>query len=281
MPVLQKHYKLVILTSLFIGIFFFIAYKTQKNRIVSQNNSQKVRLALLSPALVDIFIELGLKNKIACYAGPIPTKQKLFIPNAKKLGFYHAPILEKIISCKPTLVITSYNGTPPQIFHKLKNIGIKVILYKAQKIKDIIDFTEIMAKKFNAKIPNKLIKLKKMCLSQNISKKQKGRIIISTAPIFITGKDTFVSDAIKCAGFQNIEKGSYKRVSLETLLSDNLEKLLILPKKNILKTESLKKIMSLKNIIIFKTDKLFQASFNILDGILDLKKTLKKTEKKS
>jgi len=81
---------------------------------------------------------LGWKIKIVCAAKPfdtLKTKKKF-----KSVGFYHKPSVELIISCNPDLIVTTYAGTPPEVYDKLKSSGYNILVDRPKDLNSIKNF---------------------------------------------------------------------------------------------------------------------------------------------
>lgn len=222
--------------------------------IFSQN-----RIVSLSPETTSILVDLGLKNKLVCIAGPDNL-------NIKKVGPYHRPSLEKILACNPDFVIATYSGTPPLVYNKLKTLGIDTVLYKAKKLEDISKFIKYLNTKFklsNSKLENSF---KNLC----IKAKKSAAVLVGFNPMFAAGSETFISDALNCAGYKNIIRGTYKKISIENLIK--AECLIISTNYSIdTKNYKLLKDVFKNKIININPDLLSQANLNIVKGINILK----------
>lgn len=225
-------------------------------------------IAVLSPSAAQTLIDIGLGDKIACISQPF--KHPKLRKNIKNLGFYHNPSIELIIKCKPDLVITSYAGTPPSIYKKLKKLGYKLILEKPESLGSIKDFIIELSKTFDRPVPRIAKSFDTICTS---SKKRTAVILVGLNPSIAAGKKSFLSSALECAGFENITKGTYPRINPEKLIKMNPDILLLAFKK----PEEIKDYKILKEIfkerlIIINPDYLLEPSTRILKGIEDLKK---------
>lgn len=217
------------------------------------------RIVSLAPEITNLLIELGLKNHIVCSASPIE--------GFKLVGPYFNPSLEKIISCKPDLVISSYSGTPPYIHEKLIKNNIETVLYKAQKLEDIKTFSKYICNRYKIPPPKIIDNFTSVCIPQT----KTAIIVVGFSPLYIAGASTLISDAVNCSGFKNLLTGSYKKISLENIFSLK-PNYVILASEHDLKN---KEYLILKNsfkIIELKPELLSQASFEILKGIEFLKK---------
>jgi ABC-type Fe3+-hydroxamate transport system substrate-binding protein len=227
------------------------------------------RIAALSPAIVQTLVDIGLENRIACAAGPLD-KIKL-TKDIASLGLYHKPNVELIIKCTPDLIITTYAGTPPGVHKKLKRLGYNLILEKPETISSIKDFIIKISKMFMIKEPRIVKEFDRICITE---KKRTAIMIVGLGPVFAAGKNSFVSDAINCAGYHNMLDGGYKRMSIEKIISLNPDNLIIAMERpeGVKDYKMLKKIFKDRTIIIDPTD-ILEPSTRILKGIKTLQHT--------
>lgn len=199
-----------------------------------------LRVVSLSPAHTQTLIDLGLEDKIVCAAKPfdaVKTKHKI-----KSIGYYHKPSIELIISCKPDLIITTYAGTPPELYNKLKTAGYNILVDKPKDLNSIKDFVLKLSDIFKIKKPKILERFDSVCKKEaNLT----GIMVIGLDPLIVAGKESFVSDALRCAGIKNMVEGLYPRLNIETVLAY---------KKDIL-------IVAVKDFKNFKDYKLISSSF--------------------
>ncbi len=101
-------------------------------------------------------------------------------------------------------------------------------------------------------------------------------MIIGLDPLIIVGKESFVSDALKCAGINNKIEGLYTRLNIESVLSYKKDVIVVAVKefKNFkdyrLITDSFK-----GRIIYIDPDKILLPSTGIIKGIETLKDLIK------
>lgn len=216
------------------------------------------RIVSLAPEITNILIELGLKNNIVCSAGPIS--------GFKIVGPYFNPSLEKIIACKPDLVISSYSGTPPYIHEKLLQNKIETVLYKALKLEDITKFATYLSSRFKITPPKIINDFSKIC----VQKKGTAILVVGFTPLYIAGDETLISDAVKCSGYENLIKGTYKKISLENIFALKPDFIITASEHGFI-NKDFKLLKKHFRIIETKPEELSQASFEIIKGINFLK----------
>ena len=225
------------------------------------------RIAALSPAIVKTLVDIGLEDKIACAAGPFDEIK--LSDKVQSLGLYHKPNLELIIKCKPDLIITTFAGTPPGVHKKLKSLGYNMMLEKPDTITAIKDFVIKMANMFSLKTPKIVKEFDTICVAK---KSKTALMVVGLNPMYVAGKKSFVSDAMACAGYDNILSGGYKRVSIEKVITLNPDRLIVAMDK----PEGMREFKMLKEvfkdrIIVTNPTYILEPSTRILKGIKELK----------
>jgi len=229
------------------------------------------RVVSLSPAHTQTLIDLGLEDKIVCAAKPfdvIKTKHKV-----NSVGFYHKPSIELIISCKPDLILMTYAGTPPELYNKLRTAGYNVLVDQPKDLNSIKEFILKLSDIFQIKRP-KIIKSFDSICEQKAS--YTGIMVIGFDPLVVVGKDSFVSDALRCAGLDNPIKGLYPRLNIESILSYKKDVIVVAVKdfKNFKDYRLISSSFKGK-IVYIDPDKILLPSTGIIKGIGTLKDLIK------
>lgn len=234
------------------------------------------RVVSLSPAHTQTMIDLGLENKVVCSAKPfdkLHTKKKF-----KSVGYYHNPSIELIISCEPDLIITTYAGTPPEIYKKLKASGYNILVDRPRDLNSIKEFIIKLSEIFNIKRPEILKLFDTTCTKKTT---QTGIMVIGLDPLIVVGDEGFVSDALRCSGIKNPVNGLYPRLNMEKLLSYKSD-LMVIAVKDFHKFKDYKLISSSfkGRIIYIDPDKILLPSTNIINGIEELKTLVNKSQRR-
>ena len=229
------------------------------------------RVVSLSPAHTQTLIDLGLEDKIACVAQPFDTAKIKHKINS--VGFYHKPSIELIISCKPDLIITTYAGTPPELYNKLKEAGYNILVDKPKDLNSIKNFILKLTNLFKIQEPKIIKSFDSICTKDS---KLNGIMIIGFDPLIVVGKDSFVSDALHCAGINNPVNGLYPRLNIESVLSYKKD-VVVVAVKDFERFKDYKLISnSFKGKVIYiDPDKILLPSTGIIKGIMELKKLIK------
>jgi iron complex transport system substrate-binding protein len=156
---------------------------------------------ILAPAAADIFLKLGVADKVAGV-----TKNVDGFEGAEKVGSHLRPNMEIIKSLNPDLIVI---GSAERYYKDSINVltGLPVLEYDPttlegilEKINEIGTLTdkEAEAEKLNASLREKLASVKPV-------KERPGVLFeISQMPYMVTGKNNIVTDIINTAGGQSV-----------------------------------------------------------------------------
>ncbi len=201
-------------------------------------NSQCDRIVTLTPAATELFWSLGFSEKLVGVSEhsdyPLEAKNK---PN---VGGYQKPNLEKILSLKPTLVVTPNEGAG-QIQDQIKKLGLQTLTLSMrtfeeipQEAERIIKFCKISATEEAP--PNKNIKTPDAPSVQtpsylistwrskinafNSMKPNKEHftflIEVQAQPLMVAGSNTFLDQLFSNCGGKNLApQKDYKILTLE------------------------------------------------------------------
>ncbi|UOD34952.1 ABC transporter substrate-binding protein [Deferribacteraceae bacterium V6Fe1] len=158
------------------------------------------RVIILSPAAADIFIKLGLNDKVVGV-----TKHVNGFENAIKVGSHLKPNLELILSLKPDFIIYSNNKFISDYLKSLENI--KTYEYDPTNVNEIFENIKTIASIMNVSEKGEaLINQLKHKLTNLKEPKRTAKVIyeITQAPYIVAGKNSVISDIIEKAGGINI-----------------------------------------------------------------------------
>lgn len=229
------------------------------------------RIVTLSPALAQTVIDLGLENKLVCSAGPLDA-----VKANKKLtsvGLYHKPNLELIIGCKPDFILTTYAGTPENIHKKLKELKYEIMFDKPENLDSIKKLITALSKRFNIDSTSILKKFDTVCIDKT---KDSGIMIIGFSPLIVVGKKSFVSSALKCAGFEDIMDGNYPKINIEYIIKQRPSIILVAmdDPSGFKDYKTLKAIFGDK-VMLVNPNNVLLPSTRIINGINEIKALLK------
>ncbi|MCX6111780.1 MAG: hypothetical protein NTY22_00615, partial [Proteobacteria bacterium] len=163
----------------------------------------------------------------------------------------------------------TFAGTPPGVHKKLKSLGYNMMLEKPDTLVSIKNFILKMSEMFKLKPPKIVKDFETICVNK---KSKTALIIVGLNPMFVAGKKSFVSDAIGCAGYEDILNGDYKRVSIEKIISLNPDRLIVaMDKPEDMREYKMLKEVFKDRIIVTNPTYILEPSTRILKGIKELK----------
>ncbi len=198
---------------------FRVAVKKYPHRIVS-----------LAPSNTEILFALGLGDRVVgvtdyCNYPPIVLKLKRE-GKLKSVGGYSTVDVESVVRLHPDLVVASY-GNGLGVVKALKSFGIAVICLNPKNVtgieRDVMLLGKVCGVEENA---TKLVEWMESKIREVKSKRHpwKPRIvhIVWNDPIWVSGRDTFIDDAIRIAGGVNaVNESGWVVLSLEDLIRMN------------------------------------------------------------
>lgn len=193
------------------------------NYVVSQKNPLKkhnIRIVSVSTQITEIICDLGCEDRLIArtdFCDYPPSVKKI-----QSIGGVSNPNIEKIISLKPDVVITS-SMLPKKLFSQIENAGLPIISFReSNKIEGMYKVIHILGqlleKEFEADsiIENCKQRLEKVYQkSQEIQNTQKGVkpkvyyvVGYGASGDFSSGKNTYIDEMFTLAGADNIAKNS-------------------------------------------------------------------------
>ena len=214
------------------AISFYIAIALSAVMCVGNNCPQ--RIVSLSPVITEELYLLGVGDRIVAdtiYCNKPPEAAK-----KEKVGNVMEVNIEKIISLKPDLVLTSSLTDRRQI-EKMEKLGLKVVVgftapkSFAQICEEFIKVGEIVGKKKEALRIVSYARRKAADIQGKVKKFSSGQKVvvqIGAKPLWVAPKNSFVNELIEFAGGVNIgppgESGLYSR---EKILEENPDIIII------------------------------------------------------
>ncbi|MCM8829800.1 MAG: helical backbone metal receptor [Candidatus Omnitrophica bacterium] len=226
--------------------------------------AEPLRIVSLGPYVTENIYLLGLENQIV----GLTIYDREEIKKGKEIiGTLLEPSIEKIISLKPDIVIGSKEGNRQEHIQKINNIGIKTLtleqLYTFEDIcKNFLLLAETLGKKDRAEeilkgVNAELAKIGEQAKKQK--KKKKVFFILGFKPLFTTGNNTYINEAIEYAGGINIFRDVNRKwfsCSVEDVVKRNPDVIIFLTmeeEQNLL-WEKLKNTNAVKNRKIYSLE---------------------------
>ncbi len=265
---------------------FVVSVKKYPKRIVS-----------LAPSNTEILFALGLKDRIVgvtdyCNYPPDVLELKRS-KRIESVGGYSTVDVEKVVRLRPDLVVASY-GNGIGVVKALKSFGITVICLNPKSIEDIIRDIEILGKvcgvEENASKLVELIKLRIELIRED-EHNWKPRIvhIVWSDPIWVSGKNTFIDDAIEIAGGVNaVNESGWVVLSLEDLIRINPDIIIVnsgngmsssgenIIYESIIESDVLRNLKAVKcgNVYVIDADVISRPSYRLVYAIEEISKII-------
>lgn len=245
---------------------------------ISISYAEPQRIISISPEVTETLFYLGLENKIIAVSDYCKWPPKV---NEKiRIGGMLNPSFEKILSLNPDLVILSKNGTPFEVYQRLKDFGLNIYVFNPTSIFDLpreisklgeylgkIDKAKIVIENYNSN----LLKFK------NFFNGQKAIFIVWTENMTVASEKSHIGEIINFLGFKNIVKNSspYVQINLEEIIRENPDFIFIGTghenNSTIQVLEKLKNTSAVRNgKVLFVSDKIYHLSPRIIEGIKEL-----------
>ncbi|MGX2985497.1 ABC transporter substrate-binding protein [Helicobacter sp. 23-1048] len=260
------------------GLDYRLDSKTKENRLV-----------VLDPAIIEIIYMLGEQRTIKAIASLqhshiYPEDQTKKLPS---VGTFSNPSIEKIIATKPTLVILSLYSLG--LREKLENLGIKTAYFEANRLDEMFDNIQNLAKMLGVESKGKQLAQKTREQIEALKSNPIGKSAIflySGNPLMGFNDNSMVADIMRIVGLENktiATKIPRPIISNEFLLKANPDMLIfdlqITDKEMLIaQNPTLKNLKAYKNNQIYacnpKVHTLLRASPTIVERIKQFKQHL-------
>lgn len=285
---MKKGIKIVLILSLLV-FTLSSCLKKQNNEVNDKGEKKYNRVVILDPAVIEMFYLLEAEDKIVGIANMERSKiwPEEKVKTLESVGTFSKPSLEKIISLKPDLVITSFHTTE-ELNNGLKSNGIETKQYRANSIESIFKNYEEVAKIVEKEnIAKKHIEEKNKKINEIkeiLKEEKKGLFILSANPLMAFGNNTLPNDILKLLNIKNIAtslEGASPVVTPEYIIKENPEIILTLLKNpdEIEKANpNLKDVDAIKNkkVIVLDSSQVLRGSPRTIDHIIDVYEKIKK-----
>ena len=274
---------------LVISIFVISCSKKNAENGKKRENKKYNRIVVLDPATVEMLYMLGAEDKIVGVANLERSKvwPEEKVAKLESVGTFMKPSLEKIITLKPDLVITSAL-TDDNLNNGLKSNNIEAKRIQANSIEEIFtNFMEVAkmlgkeneANKIIAEKRAKLEEIKKMATGN-----KKGLFVMSASPLMVFGNDNLPNDIMKLLNIKNIaenQKGRNPIVTPEFIMKENPDIIITLlpnPSQIVATNPQLKNVNAIKNnkFIVVNSSQILRGSPRTIDQIEEIAKAVAK-----
>ena len=274
---------------LVISIFVISCAKKNDENAKKGENKKYNRIVVLDPATVEMIYMLGAEDKIVGVANLERSKvwPEEKVAKLESVGTFIKPSLERIITLKPDLVITSAL-TDDNLNNGLKSNNIEAKRIQANSIEEIFtNFMEVAkmlgkeneANKIIAEKRAKLEEIKKMAAIN-----KKGLFVMSASPLMVFGNDNLPNDIMKLLNIKNIaenQKGRNPIVTPEFIMKENPDIIITLlpnPAQIVATNPQLKNVNAIKNskFIVVNSSQILRGSPRTIDQIQEIAKAVTK-----
>ena len=277
------------LALLIISMFIISCAKKNAENGKKGENKKYNRIVVLDPATVEMIYMLGAEDKIVGVANLERSKvwPEEKVAKLESVGTFIKPSLERIITLKPDLVITSAL-TDDNLNNGLKSNNIEAKRIQANSIEEIFtNFMEVAkmlgkeneANKIIAEKRAKLEEIKKMAAIN-----KKGLFVMSASPLMVFGNDNLPNDIMKLLNIKNIaenQKGRNPIVTPEFIMKENPDIIITLlpnPAQIVATNPQLKNVNAIKNskFIVVNSSQILRGSPRTIDQIQEIAKAVTK-----
>jgi iron complex transport system substrate-binding protein len=177
------------------------------------------RVITLAPNVTELVAAAGGLDRIvgvdsdSDYPPPVGT-----LP---KVGHLH-PSLEAIAALRPDLVIASTSGNPPSLEGSLAALGVPLYVVRTDRLDDIPPAIRSIGQLFGGGGEDLAARLERaLAASPPGAGAVRVLLMLWPDPLFVAGRETFVSDLIERAGGTNaVAMRGWPTYSLETLIEN-------------------------------------------------------------
>lgn len=277
------------LALLIISMFIISCAKKNDENPKKGENKKYNRIVVLDPATVEMIYMLGAEDKIVGVANLERSKvwPEEKVAKLESVGTFIKPSLERIITLKPDLVITSAL-TDDNLNNGLKSNNIEAKRIQANSIEEIftnfMEVAKMLGKENEANkiIAEKRVKLEEIKKMATINKK--GLFVMSASPLMVFGNDNLPNDIMKLLNIKNIaenQKGRNPIVTPEFIIKENPDIIITLlpnPSQIVATNPQLKNVNAIKNskFIVVNSSQILRGSPRTIDQIQEIAKAVAK-----
>ena len=277
------------LALLIISMFIISCAKKNDENAKKGENKKYNRIVVLDPATVEMIYMLGAEDKIVGVANLERSKvwPEEKVAKLESVGTFIKPSLERIITLKPDLVITSAL-TDDNLNNGLKSNNIEAKRIQANSIEEIFsNFLEVAKMLGKENEANKII-VEKRAKLEEIKKmatgNKKGLFVMSASPLMVFGNDNLPNDIMKLLNIKNIaenQKGRNPIVTPEFIMKENPDIIITLlpnPAQIVATNPQLKNVNAIKNnkFIVVNSSQILRGSPRTIDQIEEIAKAVTK-----
>ncbi|MGL4641632.1 MAG: ABC transporter substrate-binding protein, partial [Cetobacterium sp.] len=281
--------KIMILNTFIFTICFSRVLVDSTGRVIEiPENIERVISTV--PSNTEIIVDMGLVDLLI----GVDSYSEKVDERLKGKGFLRSDDLneEKIVELMPDLVISSHHNLKKgkESLKFFDEVGIPVYVIKSPKslsevADSVTEIGEVLNRKDEAqKLKDRFIEELKMIVSNRNLENKRVYFEILDSPIYTTGAETFLNDALESIGGRNIFKSEKGWISppLESILEKNPEIILVGEDRKYMIEEILKRVEwqevdAIKNRNVYFVDEsINRPSTRVLKALRALKEVLKR-----
>ena len=222
------------------------------------------RIISLAPSVTESLYELGMEPELIAnttYCRDIDKDNK-----KEKIGTVTDPNIEKIISLKPDLIVSTKEGNNKNSIEKLMRLNLPIyVMETVESFDDICNnFLELAKYVGKEKLGKKIIADTKNEVNKISENKKKSNDVnvfweVGANPIFTVGKKSYVNDFNKFVGGKNIFEYidmRYPNINIESVLEKNPDIIILVDMGDVGK-EEVKRWKKYKSLNAVKNNKIF------------------------
>ena len=177
------------------------------------------RVVTLAPNVTELVAAAGALDRIVGV-----DSESDYPPSAgrlPKVGHLH-PSLEAIAALRPDLVIASTSGNPPSLEGSLAALGVPLYVVRTERLDDIPSAIRSLGELFGGGGDDVAAQLERdLAASPPSGRSVRVLLMLWPDPLFVAGRETFVSDLLERAGGTNaVAMSGWPAYSLEALVEE-------------------------------------------------------------
>lgn len=255
------------------------------------------RIVTLMPALGELAADFAGKEVNRIVGVSEFTDFPETLAKVNRVGSYQKINFEEIVALKPDLVLVTLDGNGKDPIQHLRELGLPVIVVATDSFAKIEESMRLVGaamgdssagKQMAEKFRDGLKRIQDRAKKRNEGRSVKKILIeVSSEPLIVAGRYSFLNDAIQTVGAKNSYgdlQAAYPRPSLEDVVSRNPDVIVIfglsIPESQIQKmTEDWKRFPSLhavqnREIQVLRNDSIVRPSLRLLEGLNLLEKAI-------
>ena len=269
-------------------LFVTVIFAIFANALFADN--KKIRLVSLSPCLTELVFYLGEQDKLVGRSSACD-----YPAEAKKIeivGSFGKPSLEKLISLKPDVVISSALADPV-LKTSIEQFGIKFYLLPGKSFDDYYKALKLLGdilgceKKADSEIARVKQALANFAKINSALKKKRPKVYLEVwdRPYMTVGNKSFINEMIKYAGGENIADNinkDYFNCSVEWIITSDPDVIICPAMKtgreaDVKKRKGWQNIQAVKNNCVYvdlNDDLIYRLGPRVIEGIKLLRKMI-------